>query len=66
VQLPLRYKRGIPSTTNPLRILGDGVYELKEGYGDWELGDGDVVKLRLGGVVTGSTSQKLVEHVHVW
>jgi hypothetical protein len=47
-------------------LLGDGVYELKKGFSDRKLVNGDVVKLQLGGVVTGSTSQKLVGDANVW
>jgi hypothetical protein len=79
VQLPLRYKLRAPSTIHPLRVLGernmkvsditllgDGVYELKKGFSDRKLVNGDLVKLQLGGVVTGSTSQKLVGDANVW
>jgi len=78
VQLPLRYKLRAPSTIHPLRLgernmkvsditlLGDGVYELKKGVSDRKLVNGDLVKLQLGGVVTGSTSQKLVGDANVW
>jgi hypothetical protein len=79
VQLPLRYKRRAPSTIHPLRVLGernmkvsditllgDGVYELKKAFSDRKLVNGDVVKLQLGGVVTGSTSLKLVGDAKVW
>ena len=79
VQLPFRYKLCSPSRIYPLRVpeeqnmkvsditlLGDGVYELEKGSSDWKLGNGDVVKLRLGGVVTGSTSQKLTGDANVW
>jgi hypothetical protein len=65
VQLPLRSKLRAPSTIYPLHllrernILGDGVFELEKGFSDRKLVHGDVVKLQLGGVVTGSTSQKL-------
>lgn len=71
-QLPLRSKLRAPSTIYPLRvlgertILGDGVYELKKGFSDRKLVNGDVVKLQLGGVVTGSTSQKLIGDANVW
>jgi hypothetical protein len=79
MQLPLRYKLRAPSTIYPLRVLGernikvsnitllgDSVYELKRGFSDQKLVNGDVVKLRLGGIVTGSTSQKLVGDANVW
>jgi hypothetical protein len=79
VQLPLRYKLCAPSTIYPLRVLeeqsikvsditllGDGVYELKKGFSDRKLANGDVVKLQLGGVVTGSTSQKFIGDANVW
>jgi hypothetical protein len=49
-----------------ITLLGDGVYELEKGSSDRKLGNGDVVKLRLGGVVTGSTSQKLTGDANVW
>lgn len=35
----------------------------RRGVSDRKLGNGDVVKLRLGGVVTGSSSQKLTGDV---
>jgi hypothetical protein len=70
VQLPLRYKHCVTSTIYPLReleernirvfditLFGNGVYELKKGFRDRKLGNGDVVKLQLGGVVIGSTSR---------
>ena len=66
MQLPIRYKLYDSSAIHPLRVLSDGVYELRKGYSDWKLSDGYVVKLRLGGVVTGSTSQKLIKDVNIW
>jgi hypothetical protein len=79
MQLPPRYKLRAPSTIYPLHVLGErnikvsditllgnGVYELKKGFSDRKLVNGDVVKLQLGGVVTGSTSQKLVRDANVW
>jgi hypothetical protein len=78
VKLPLSYKLCAPSTIYPLHVLeewrikvsditllDDGVYELKKGFSDRELVNGDVVKLQLGGVATGSTSQKLGD-ANVW
>jgi hypothetical protein len=72
VQLPLRYKLRAPSTIYPLRVLGErnilggGVCELKKRFSDRKLVNGDVVKLQLGSVVTGSTSQKLIGDANVW
>ncbi|KAF4632745.1 hypothetical protein G7Y89_g5381 [Cudoniella acicularis] len=48
-----------------ITLLGDGVYELQKGYSDRKLVDGDVVRLQLGGVVTGSTTQKLIGDANV-
>ncbi len=58
-QTPLCYKPYALSTPPPLRVLGDGVYELKEPFTDWQVSEGDKTLLRLGGVVTGYTSQNL-------
>ncbi len=72
MQLPLRSQLRALSTIDPLHllrepnILGDGVYELAKGFSDRKLVYGDMVKLRLGGVVTGSTSQKLAGDANVW
>ena len=79
MQIPLRYNLRAPSIIHPPRILGernlkvsdisllsDGVYELKKGFSNRKLVNGDVVKLQLGGVVTGSTSQKLIGNADVW
>lgn len=65
LQLPLRYELYVPSAIHPLRVLGDGVYELKKAFGHWKLGYGDVMKLRLGGFMTGSTSQELAKDVNM-
>lgn len=72
VRLPRRYKPHAPSSIYPLRVpeeqnmkvsditlLGDGVFELEKGFSDRKLRNGDEVKLRLGGVVTDSTSWTL-------
>lgn len=42
-----------------ITLLGDGVYGLENGFGDQKPGNGDGVKLRLGGIVIGSLSQKI-------
>lgn len=42
-----------------ITILGDSVYELKKGFRDRELGNGDVAKPQLDGVVIGSISRTL-------
>jgi hypothetical protein len=42
-----------------ITLLGDGVYELK-GFRCWKPDNKNIVKLQFGGVVRGSTSQKLV------
>ncbi|KAH6667756.1 hypothetical protein B0J14DRAFT_567126 [Halenospora varia] len=78
VQLPFRYKLCAPSNIYQLRVLeeqnmkvsditplGEGVYELEKGFSDRKLGNGDVVKLRLGGVLTGYTSQELTGDVNM-
>jgi hypothetical protein len=62
-QLPLRYKLRAPSTIYPLRVLGER--NIKR-FSDRKLVNGDVVKLQLGSVVTGSTSQKLIGDANVW
>jgi hypothetical protein len=49
-----------------ITLLGNSVYELNKGFSDRKLVNGDVVKLQLGGVVTGSTSQKLIGDANVW
>jgi len=67
LKLPLRFGDYAPPTVCSLRVpLGDGVYELEKGFSDRRLRNGDVVKLRLGGILTGSTSQKLVGDANVW
>ena len=78
LQLPLHYSLCAPSTIHPLRapkernikvsdmtLISDGVYELKKGFSDRKLANRDVVKLRLSGVVTGSTSQVLTGGVNI-
>jgi len=40
--------------------------KVKKGFSDRKLVNGDVVKLQLGGVVAGSTSQKLIRDANVW
>jgi hypothetical protein len=64
LQLSPHYKLDVLSTIHPLRELGDGVYELKKAFSDWKLGDGDKTLLRIGGVMTGYTSQ--LKDVNVW
>jgi hypothetical protein len=49
-----------------ITLLGNSVYELNKGFSDRKLVNGGVVKLQLGGVVTGSTSQKLIGDANVW
>jgi len=49
-----------------ITLLSDGVYELQKGYSDRKLVNGDVVRLQLGGVLTGSTTQKLIGDANVW
>ena len=68
LKLPLRSRHYAPPNICSLRVplLGDGVYELEKGFSDRRLRNGDVVKLRLGGILTGSTSQKLVGDANVW
>ena len=67
MKLPLRSGHYAPPTICPLHVplLGDGVYDLEKGFSDRKLRNGDVVKLRLGGVVTGSTSQTLAGNVNM-
>ncbi|KAG4412400.1 hypothetical protein IFR04_014468 [Cadophora malorum] len=67
LKLPLRSRHYAPPNICSLRVplLGDGVYELEKGFSDRKLRNGDVVKLRLGGVVTGSTSQTLAGNVNM-
>ena len=66
IQLPLSYKLRSPSTIYPLRVLGERIMKVKKGFSDRKLVNGDVVKLQLGGVVAGSTSQKLIRDANVW
>lgn len=63
--LPLCSGNCAPGIICPLHVplLGDGVYELEKGFSDRKLRNRDVVKLRLGGVVTGSISQTLTGDV---
>ncbi|KAG4427005.1 hypothetical protein IFR05_017512, partial [Cadophora sp. M221] len=58
LKLPLRSGHCAPPTVCSLRVplLGDGVYELEKGFSDRKLRNGDVVKLRLGGILTGVPS----------
>jgi len=78
VQLPFHYKLCAPLNLYLLGVLEEqsmivfdtlpasSVYELEKGYSDWKMGSGDVVKLRLGGVVMGSIFQKSTGDVNLW
>ncbi len=55
-----------PLEVSDITLLGDGVYELKKGFSDRTLVNGDAVVLQLGGVVTGCSSQKPLGDANVW
>ncbi|KAH8792194.1 hypothetical protein F5882DRAFT_437771 [Hyaloscypha sp. PMI_1271] len=66
LKLPIRSGYCAPPNICSFRVpLGDGVYELEKGFSDRKLRNGDMVKLRLGGFVTGSTPQTLAGNVNM-